>query len=195
MSVPTDLLWALIGLILTIAGTFLEAFVTNAPWSWNHQGLQAQSLGVSYQVGAVLLIGCLGGRNAAVMSQVAYLLLGLTWFNVFTEGGGINYVHRPSFGYLLGFIPGSWICGYLAFRIPPRLESLTLSCICGLLTIHGVGIGYLFLATQSFDWIDTSPLPLRDAILNYSVYPLPGQLAVICAVTVIAFILRHLMFY
>lgn len=194
MISPTELLWALIGLILTIGGTFLEAFITTPPWSWGDQGLQAQSLGVTYQLGAVLLIGCMGGRTAAAISQIAYLLLGLTWFNVFTQGGGVDYIHRPSFGYLLGFIPGAWICGWLAFRLPPRLESLAFSCLSGLLTIHLVGVVYLSLGTNG-GWLSAPNLTLWQAIATYSLNPLPGQLAIACAVTVISFALRHLMFY
>jgi biotin transport system substrate-specific component len=194
-SIPTDILWALIGLILTIGGTFMEASVTNAPWNWLNQGVQAQSLGVSFQIGAVLLIGCLGGKNAAVMSQIAYILIGLTWFNVFTQGGGFDYVHEPSFGYLLGFIPGAWICGYLAFRVRPRLESLAFSCLCGLLSIHLIGMSYCLLATQVFSWLNPSTGSLLSTLLTYSIYPLPGQLVVVCAVTVLAFALRHLLFY
>jgi biotin transport system substrate-specific component len=98
VTVPTQLLWAIIGLILTIAGTLLEAFIASPLGLW--QGPQVYSLGVSCQIGAVLLVGCLGGKNAAVISQIAYLLLGLTsWFNVFTHGGGIDYIHRPSFDF------------------------------------------------------------------------------------------------
>jgi biotin transport system substrate-specific component len=28
-------MWALIGLFLTIGGTLIEAFITNAPWAWS----------------------------------------------------------------------------------------------------------------------------------------------------------------
>jgi biotin transport system substrate-specific component len=195
LSLPTDLLWALIGLILTIGGTFLEAFITSAPWHWGQSGLQAQSLGVTYQIGAVLLVGCLGGKNAAVISQIAYLLLGLTFFDVFAQGGGIDYIHQPSFGYLLGFVPGAWVCGFFAFRVAPRLESLALSCLLGLLTVHLTGIGYLLLSNYAVPWVDLSEIPLGQQLLNYTVYPFPGQLAVICAVAVLSFFLRHLLFY
>jgi biotin transport system substrate-specific component len=194
VSAPTELLWALIGLILTIGGTFLEASVTNAPWSWGEQGLQTHPLGVTYQIGAVLLIGCLGGKTASAISQVAYLLLGLTWMNVFAQGGGVDYVQQPTFGYLLGFIPGAWICGALAFRGSTRLEALAFSCLAGLLTIHAVGLSYLITAYFA-DWLRTPTAPLLQFILDYSVYPLPGQLVVLCAVTVLAFVLRHVMFY
>jgi biotin transport system substrate-specific component len=194
VSSPTELVWALIGLILTIGGTFLEAFITTPPWIWGSQGIQVQSLGVTYQVGAVLLISCLGGRNAATISQIAYLLLGLTWIKVFAQGGGLDYIRQPTFGYLLGFAPAAWVCGSLAFRGSTRLESLAFSCLSGLFTIHLVGLGYLIVAQLS-NWLMPPGLLLLQAILTYSIYPLPGQLVIICAVSVVAFVLRHLLFY
>jgi len=190
---PNELLLALIGLLLTIGGTFLEVFVTNPPWDWSGQGIHSISLGVTYQIGAVLLTGCLGGKSAGALSQIAYVALGLN-LPVFTQGGGITYLKEPSFGYLLGFIAGAWICGFLAFRMPPRVESLAFSCICGLLTIHIYGISYLTIF-HTFNLKVTGGLSLIDAIMKYSIYPIPGQLVVVCAVTVLAFALRQLMFY
>lgn len=185
---PNELLWALIGLLLTIGGTFLGASMTSPPWTWGQHGIQAYSLGVTYQIGAVLLVGCLGGKTAAALSQIAYLILGLTWFPVFAQGGGLGYLKEPTFGYLLGFVPGAWICGYLAFKAPPRLESLAFSCLCGLLAIHLVGVSYLLIThSLSHDFL--------QAVLRYSLKPLLGQSAVVCAVTVLSFTLRHLMFY
>jgi biotin transport system substrate-specific component len=197
LKVPpaAEILWALIGLMLTIGGTLLEAFVPSPPWAWIQNGtVEAYSLGVTCQIGAVLLVGCLGGKNAAVISQVAYLLLGLTWFNVFTQGGGFDYVLNPRFGYLLGFVPGSWICGYLAFRFPVKLEYLALSGLAGLLSIHLMGMAYLSIA-NFFRWSVLGTASLSEALLTYSLAPLPGQLAVICAVSVVSFALRQVMFY
>ncbi|MGQ4646739.1 biotin transporter BioY [Lyngbya aestuarii] len=195
MTAPNELLWALIGLLLTIGGTFLEAFVTNPPWNWSDQGVQTVSLGVTYQIGAVLLAGCLGGKNAGALSQIAYVCLGLSFLPVFTQGGGISYLKEPSFGYLIGFIPGAWMCGFLAFRMPRRFDSLSWSCICGLLTIHLCGVGYLIISHLAFKGTGFEGLSLFQTIMKYSVYPLPGQLVVVCAVTVLAFVLRQLMFY
>lgn len=194
MAAPTQLMWALIGLILTIGGTLLEAFITSPPWGWGQHGIQAYSLGVTCQIAAVLLVGCLGGRNAAAISQVAYLILGLTWFNVFTQGGGLDYVYRPTFGYLLGFIPGAWVCGWLAFRLPAKLEHLALSCLVGLVTIHLTGIAYILVAYLG-KWIGFGSQTLPAILITYSVTPLPGQLALVCAVTVLAALLRRLMLY
>ncbi len=194
VAVPIELLWAFIGLILTIIGTLVKAFMINPPFHWSLQGLHAQYLGASFQIGAVLLVGCMGGKNAGALSQIAYVALGLAGFQIFNEGGGINYFREPSFGYLLGFVPGAWICGSMAFKAPPKLETLSFSCLCGLLTIHIAGLVYLILA-YTFRWVDATAVPLFKAISIYSFYLLPGQLAIVCAVAVLAFTLRRLMFY
>ncbi len=188
----TDLLWALIGLMLTIGGTLLRASIAGVPWT--SQSVPLHFLGVSYQIGAVLLVGCLGGKNAAVMSQIAYLALGLAGFPVFSQGGGVQYLSSPSFGYLLGFVPGAWICGYLAFKTPPRLESLAFSGLCGLFVIHLSGIIYLILGSM-LRWVNLESSSIWQAFLTYSVNLLPGQLAVTCAIAVLAFFLRRIMFY
>ncbi len=187
-------MWALVGLLLTIGGTFLEVSVPSAPWTWVQEGLRTQSLGITYQVGAVLAIGCLGGANAAALSQIAYVVLGLVGgqlgLQVFTQGGGFSYLVQPSFGYILGFIPGAWLCGFLAFRRSSNLEVLALSCLGGLLVIHLCGLAYaaLLLALQ---WrLQVFP----TALLHYTLYPLPGQLVVVCAVSVLALTVRRLMF-
>ena len=194
LAASNQLLWSMIGLLLTMGGTFLEAYITALPWSWGNQGVHAFSLGVTYQIGGVLLVGCLGGKNAGALSQIAYLVMGLTLLPVFADGGGIGYVKLSQFGYLMGFIPGAWICGFLAFKARPKLETLAFSCICGLLTVHLCGISYLVI-TYVLGWQGTENLSLLQAILKYSLFALPGQLAVVCAVTVIAYVLRHLMFY
>ncbi|PHM07515.1 biotin transporter BioY [Nostoc sp. 'Peltigera malacea cyanobiont' DB3992] len=193
-AASNQLLWSMIGLLLTMGGTFLEVYGITFPWTWSQHGIQTFSLGVTFQIGAVLLVGCLGGKNAGALSQIAYLVMGLTLLPVFADGGGIGYVKLSQFGYLLGFIPGAWICGLVAFKARPRLETLAFSCICGLSTLHLCGITYLIIS-YFFRWKGTENLPLMQAILRYSWFALPGQLIVVCAVTVIAYILRHLMFY
>jgi biotin transport system substrate-specific component len=189
VTFPLELMWALIGLLLTIAGTFIEASMIGPPWDWDSQGISIFSLGVTYQIGAVLLIGCLAGKKAGTLSQIAYLSLGLLWLPVFSQGGGWTYLKEPSIGYLLGFVPGAWVCGTLAFRKRLRLEYLALSCIGGLLVIHLVGISYLIVSHYFID------VPLVPQIVKYSVAPLLGHLVIVCEVTVLAFMLRKFLFY
>jgi biotin transport system substrate-specific component len=113
---------------------------------------------------------------------------------VFTSGGGWGYLREPSFGYLLGFLPGAWLCGYLAFRAAPRLEWLAACCMSGLAAIHLSGVAYL-VTMHSLHWVSKDAMPLGQTLSLLSGKPLPGQLAVVCAVTVVAFLLRRVMFY
>jgi len=184
-----ELIWAFIGLLLTIGGTFVEVSMTAPPWNWSQEGVLVHPLRVTCQVGAVLLVGCMGGKNAGALSQIAYITLGLTWLPVFTFGGGLDYVFEPSFGYILGFVPGAWVCGALALRNKPRLELLALSCLSGLITIHLVGLTYLALISSFNQEL------IVAGMWKYSLNPLPGQLVLVCAVTAIAKFLRTLMCY
>ena len=55
----------------------------------------------------------LGSRNGAC-SVGLYVLLGLAGVPVFTEGGGPSYIFQPTFGYLIGFIAGAWLTGWIS---------------------------------------------------------------------------------
>ncbi|MBE9043119.1 biotin transporter BioY [Pleurocapsales cyanobacterium LEGE 10410] len=189
---PEILLWATIGLILTIGGTFIPAYTIAAPWSWWENGFGVHTLGVSYQIGAVLLTACLGGKNAALLSQVAYVSLGILGLPIFDRGGSLNYLQQPHFGYLIGFIFGAWLCGWLAFQTKVRFSALIASCFVGLIVIHLVGVVYLTVMYYVTGFAEG--INLIQAIAIYSVHPLPGQLAVICAVSLVAFVTRKLMF-
>ena len=202
MFAPSELLWAVIGLILTIGCTWIEAFVFNLPVSDWLQGkgavIEVASLGVSYQVGAVLFIGCMGGKNAAALSQIAYIALGVLLFErfgfeVFAQGAGLGYLREPSFGYLLGFVPAGWLCGLLAFRSKRSLERIGFAALCGLVPVHLCGIAFLILG-HLFRWLPASP-ELGTAIMSYSIGQIPGQVMVSCAIALIAFGLRKLLFY
>jgi biotin transport system substrate-specific component len=196
---PSELLWALIGLILTIGSTWLEAFVVAPSW-WQGNGgdMAFYSLGVTFQVGAALFTGCMGGKNAAALSQIAYVILGIVLFErfgfeVFAQGAGVGYLREPSFGYVLGFIPAGWLCGKLAFRAKPTLERLAFAALSGLLVVHLCGILYLVLG-YLFRWIQAEPT-LLNAIMSYSVAQILGQVMVACAVALIAWAMRRALFY
>jgi biotin transport system substrate-specific component len=197
-----EFLWAVLGLLLTVAGTFMEAAIAIPnllsddgqlvlPSSWS--AIPVYSLPVSYQVAAVLLVGCMGGRQAAALSQVAYLILGLSGFQVFSQGGGLDYWREPTFGYLLGFVPGAWVCGWLAFRsgAATRIEWLALSGLAGLTIIHSCGLLYLCALAL----VGQLSQPLVELIQQYSLWALPGQLVIVCLVALVARILRLVLLY
>ena len=191
-QLPEIILWATIGLILTIGGTFIPAYTIALPWQWGEKGMEIETLRVSYQIGAVLLTGCMGGGAAALLSQVAYLVLGLTWLPIFDRGGGWEYILEPNFGYLLGFMLGAWLCGKLAFSAKAKLNLLAGSSLVGLLAIHLTGIVYL-IVLANFVGLSDKFDSLGQGIITYSLNPLGGQLAVVCATCIIAYSIRKLM--
>lgn len=180
--------------MLTILGTWLEAYGIGIP---QETGEAVYLLGVNYQVGAVLFTGCMGGKNAAALSQVAYLILGLFLFerfgiSVFTEGAGLTYLRSPAFGYLLGFVPAGWLCGSIAFGGKATIERFAFSGLCGVAVIHVCGVLYLTLG-HLFRWLNDPPL--WAAIVRYSVAQAPGQMMVVCAIALIAYGMRRALFY
>ena len=187
---PEVLLWSAIGLILTIAGTFVPASIVAAPWSWDN-GLGVHTLGVSFQIGAVLFTACVGGKNAALWSQIAYVILGVLGLPLFDRGGGFDYLQQPHFGYLLGFIVGGWLCGWLAFQTLVKFSTLIASCLAGAIVIHAIGIIYLTVVYVT-GLVEINSLV--QSIALYSIDPLLGQLAVLCAVSLVAFVTRKIMF-
>jgi biotin transport system substrate-specific component len=190
-------LWAFIGLLLTIIGTFVEAFIVLPSLENQNLTLIPHSLGIKYQIAGVLITGCLGGKNAAITAQIAYVVLGLFKLPIFAQGGGFDYFQEATFGYILGFIPGAWLCGYLAFPGKPRLESLALSAFFGLICIHLCGIVYLIgftLITPIFGNLLAADY-LQNAIIFYSLKPFFSQIILVCEISVIAFLIRLFLLY
>lgn len=177
-------MWGLVGLLLMIQGALVQASMVNGPWQWPQVGILVYNLGETFQVGTALLVGAMGGATAGCLAQVAYLVVGLTQIPVFTFGGSWSYLREPTLGYLLGFVPGSTLCGYLAFRLPLTLENLLASCLAGLGAIHLVGLTYL--ASQFPAWADWSPLAWQ-----YTLTRLPAQLLVSCSVAALSWGLRR----
>jgi biotin transport system substrate-specific component len=119
-------------------------------------------LGFSAALGFVIL-GMLGPR------------LGLL---VFAGGGGLAYYKQPSFGYLLGLIPGAWFAGRITAPCNTSLRQL-MAIAGGLLNIHLLGLLFLVggsLMLLIFDgagtYLNWQPW-LFETIRNFSWYSLP----------------------
>ena len=87
----------------------------------------------------------LGGRLGA-LSQLVYILVGLMGIPIFAHGGGPGYVLQPSFGYLLGFIPGAYVIGRLIEKREPLNRSFLLAALlAGTMVIYLLGLPVLYL--------------------------------------------------
>ncbi|MCB1035342.1 MAG: biotin transporter BioY, partial [Acidobacteria bacterium] len=72
---------------------------------------------VTLQTLAVLLAGALLGSRNGELAVLLYILAGVLGLPVFARGAsGIGVLLGPSGGYLLGFVGGAWLTGYLTPR-------------------------------------------------------------------------------
>lgn len=69
---------------------------------------------VTLQTLAVAALAAAFGWRIAVATLVLYLAEGLSGLPVFATGGGFDYVFRPSFGFLVGYLPMAYIIGRAA---------------------------------------------------------------------------------
>ena len=120
----------------------------------------------------VLLSAMLLGKKAAISSFV-YMLL---------EGGGIWYIAKPTFGYIIGFILGSFVTGLIVEKMKKKsFSKLFVAGIIGLLCIYAVGMVYFAGITRIVLGNEINII----YILKYGLLAtLPGDL-VLCVLAVV----------
>ncbi len=91
------------------------------------------------------LAGLILGSRLGGMSVVMYLILGLAGVPIFTEGGGLMYVVKPTFGYLLGFAIGAFVAGRMVeTSVTLTFKRLLAASFVNLAIVYGVGMLYLY---------------------------------------------------
>lgn len=90
------------------------------------------------------MAGLLLGKRLGALSVAVYVALGLAGLPIFAEGGGLGYLFRPSFGYLIGFCAGAWVTGAIAEKGGRKpgfgrlLAAKLRRPVCGVSVRHGV---------------------------------------------------------
>lgn len=126
---------------------------------------------ITLQVLFSCLAGVLLGPKWGAVSQAVYVALGLVGLPVFTEGGGLGYLAKPSMGFLFGLILLSWVAGRItrANRSPLRVA---LACAAGDLAMYAVALPYMYLVLNLYLGMEKSVLDvIRGGMLLY----LPGD--------------------
>jgi biotin transport system substrate-specific component len=102
---------------------------------------------VTMQATFALLAGLLLGGKRGALACTGYLALGLAGLPIFANGGGLGYVFMPTFGYIVGFIPGAFVAGIISrgHKQPPTVKRLFAASAAGLGALYAVGLGYLFV--------------------------------------------------
>ena len=126
------------------------------------------------------LAGLLLGGKLGAFSVIAYLLLGLAGLPIFSEGGGIWYVFKPSFGYLIGFCIATYVTGTMAERMKFTIKNLLAANFTGLLIVYAAGMVYYYIICNFV--IDT-PIGVWPLFLYCFLLAVPGDicLCILCA--------------
>ena len=127
----------------------------------------------------VTLAGMLLGSRLGSVSVAVYVLVGLAGIPVFAAGGGFQYLFRPSFGYLLGFIAAVWLTGRICEATgADRFGRFLPAALAGMAVTYLIGFAYKYLILNCYLGQET---PLIVIVLSAFPLDLPGDL-VLCAV-------------
>lgn len=96
----------------------------------------------------VLIAGLVLGARYGMLALIVYIFLGLLGLPVFASApfGGIGYIFKPSFGYLLGDIGAAYVVGKIYNR--QSLSSAIIAVLAGLVLLYAVGLSYLYIAMR-----------------------------------------------
>ena len=107
-----------------------------------HVPLPFTAIPITLQTLFVYIAGVLLGSRLGALSQSLYVLMGIVGLPVFAGWrSGFEVLIGPTGGYILGFIPGSYVIGKLAdLKTRPSFHWLLLCMTAGTLVIYLLGI-------------------------------------------------------
>ena len=120
------------------------------------------------------LAGLLLGSRKGTISVVAYMLLGLAGLPIFSEGGGIWYIFKPSFEYIIGFCLGTFVTGLIAERMKEKtIPRYLLANFTGLLIVYAAGMVYYYVICN---YVIDTPIALGPLFLYCFLLAVPGDI-------------------
>ena len=120
------------------------------------------------------LAGLLLGSRKGTISVVSYMLLGLAGLPIFSEGGGILYIFKPSFGYIIGFCIGTFVTGLIAERMKEKtIPRYLLANFTGLLIVYAAGMVYYYVICN---YVIDTPIALGPLFLYCFLLAVPGDI-------------------
>ena len=121
-----------------------------------------------------MLAGLLLGGKLGALSVGLYALLGLIGLPIFAEGGGIWYLAKPSFGYIIGFIIASFVTGYMVEKREKYSFGWTLAAnFVGLAIVYGVGMIYYYFIMA---FVLGTPIGVWPLFLYCFILAVPGDI-------------------
>ena len=110
----------------------------------------------------VLMSGIILGAEYAAMAMLAYLVLGLFGLPVFSTApyGGLGYILKPTFGFLLGYVAAAYIVGRV-YREGSLWRAIA-GVLAGLVTLYLFGLIYLYIILH---WVLHRPTSVAGVLM------------------------------
>jgi len=106
--------------------------------------LEIGAVPITMQTFVVLLSGALLGSKRGALSQLTYLLVGISGIPWFSRGGGLGYIMSPTFGYLIGFILAAFFVGWFCERgFDRKIKTTLISMLIGNILLYIPGLLWL----------------------------------------------------
>ncbi|WP_420063719.1 biotin transporter BioY [Prochlorococcus marinus] len=148
------------------------------------------SLQSNWQIQGLLLTSLLCGPEIGTISAISYLIIGLFYLPIFHGGGSVGYILTNEFGYLLGFIPAAWTCGFLSKKASKaNLINYSFYTVISLCIVHITGIIYLIFGKIFGNWSNS----LSDLILINTLIPFPNQLLLCISISLFSILLKRIL--
>lgn len=103
---------------------------------------------LTFQTVIGVLSGLLLGWKKGVISMSVYCFMGLVGLPVFTAGGGIYYVLKPSFGYIIGFIVSALVGGLIVNKANLPVWRYIVGALAAFIADYAIGIPYCMVAAK-----------------------------------------------
>jgi len=131
-----------------------------------------------------MMAGLLLGGKIGSYSVLMYILLGLVGLPIFTEGGGIGYIFKPSFGYIIGFYIASYVTGMIANgKSTPTYKRILGANFIGLTIVYILGLLYYFIICN---FVINTPIGIWPLFIYGFVLAVPGDI-LLCILSAILY--------
>lgn len=125
----------------------------------------------------VLLAGIVLGSKLGGLSVLTYVIIGLIGIPIFAGGGGIGYIFKTSFGYLLGFIISAYLTGLI---IEKSNRNYYLAVMAGLMATYVIGLSYKYFI---LNYYLQTPISFKLVLLSCFPIDLPCDI-ILCILAI-----------
>lgn len=110
----------------------------------------------------VFMSGLILGAEYAAMAMLVYLVLGLFGLPVFSSApfGGLGYILKPTFGFLIGNVAAAYVIGRVYRQ--GSLRRAILGVITGIVTLYLFGLSYLYITLH---WVLHRPTSVEGVMM------------------------------